>query len=260
VNTVLLTGVNGTVAPAVAAELRRRGKDVSAWDRSIVSPDDRKAVARHIRAVRPTALVHCAMGSPQWAEDMALTCAEEGSKFLYVSSASVYGTHQQGPFTIADVPEPSDDYGRYKLECEQRVRAANDQALIVRIGWQIALRRGGNNMVEHLAQKQVDHGYIAASTEWFPACSFLDDTARALAGAVDGVPAGLYLLDGNPGWSFWQIAVSLQRAMNAEWDLRPSEDFRWNNQLLDSRLGIVSITDLLGKAVGSRAQCKIRKA
>ena len=243
----LLTGMNGTVAPVLAEELRGRGWETVAWDRGAVSPDDREAVARFIREVRPSALVHCAMGSPQWAEDMARLCAEEGSKFVYVSSASVYGTQQQGPFTVYDTPVPCDDYGRYKLECEQRVYAANDEAIVVRIGWQIALRRGGNNMVEHLAQKQAEHGYIAASTAWFPACSLLDDTARALAGALEGAPAGLYLLDGNPGWSFWQIAVALDRAMQAGWEVRQNWDFRWNNHMVDKRLGMISVADLLAR-------------
>ena len=230
---VLLTGMNGTVAPAIAQELRRRRCEVVAWDRSAVSPEDREAVARFIRDVKPSALVHCAIGSPQWAEDMARVCAEQGSKFLYVSSASVYGTQQQGPFTVGDTPEPSDDYGRYKLECEQRVRAVNDQAIVVRIGWQIALRGGGNNMVEHLAQNQAEHGHITASTEWFPACSFLDDTALALATTLETFPPGLYLLDGNPGWSFWQVACALNRRMGAGWEVRASEAFRWNNRMLD---------------------------
>ena len=240
---VLLTGMNGTVAPAIAEELRRRGCEVAAWDRSTVSSDDREAVARFIRELKPSALVHCAMGNPQWAEDMARVCAEEGSKFLYVSSASVYGTHQQGPFTIEDMPEPSDDYGCYKLECEQRVRAVNDQAIVVRIGWQIALRRGGNNMVEHLAQKQVEEGHIAASTEWFPACSFLDDTARVLVETLEGAVAGIYLLDGNPGWNFWQIAVGLNRALGGSWEVRPTAEFVWNNLLKDNRLSRSDISE-----------------
>ena len=242
---VLLTGMNGTVAPVLAAELRGRGCEVAAWDRRSVSPDDREAVALFIREVKPSALVHCAMGSAQWAEDMALVCAEEGSKFLYVSSASVYGTQQQGPFTINDAPEPRDDYGRYKLECEQRVRAVNDQAIVVRIGWQMALRRGGNNMVEHLAQKQVEEGHIAASTEWFPACSFLEDTARALVGALENSAPGVYLLDGNPGWSFCQIAGALNRVMAAGWEVRACKDFRWNNRMEDKNLRCRMITEVL---------------
>ena len=240
----LLTGMNGTVAPAIAEELRARGNEVVAWDRGAVSPDDRGAVERFIREVKPTALIHCAVGSPQWAEDMARVCAEEGIVFLYVSSASVYGTQQQGPFTVDDMPEPSDDYGRYKLECEQRVRTANADARIVRIGWQIALRPGGNNMVAYLIARQTEHGHIAASTEWFPACSFLDDTARAVVDALD-LPPGLYLLDGNPGRSFAQIAQGLNAAMGSHWDVRACDDFRWNNCIIDSKLTTGSIAQRL---------------
>jgi dTDP-4-dehydrorhamnose reductase len=237
---VLLTGLNGTVAPAVAKELRARGDEVVAWDRGAVSPDDRGAIERFIRETKPSALVHCAMGSPRWAEDMARVCAEEGCAFLYVSSASVYGTQQQGPFAIDDAPEPSDDYGRSKLECEQRVRAANPEARIVRIGWQIALRPGGNNMVEHLIRRQAEDGHIAASTEWFPACSFLDDTARGLADVLT-FPPGLSLLDGNPGWSFVRIANALNAAMGGSWGVRSDNAFRWNNRMVDPRLPNVGL-------------------
>ncbi len=238
--------MNGTVAPAVAEELRARGDEVVAWDRGAVSPDDREAVARFVREVKPFALVHCAMGSPRWAEDMARVCAEEGSKFLYVSSASVYGTQQQGPFTVYDTPVPCDDYGRYKLECENRVRSANDRALVVRIGWQMALRRGGNNMVEHLAQKHAEHGHITASAEWFPACSFLDDTAFVLAEVLEGKPPGIYLAEGNPGWSFWQIACALRLAMGEDWVVKKTDDFRWNNRMEDRQLATPVITRKLG--------------
>ena len=237
---VLLTGMHGTVAPAVAEEVRTRGAEVVAWDRGTVSPDDRGAVERFIREVKPAALIHCAMGSPQWAEDMARTCAEEGIAFLYISSASVYGTQQNGPFAVDDVPKPSDDYGRYKLECERRVQAVNANARIVRIGWQIALRPGGNNMVAYLIARQTEHGRIAASTEWFPACSFLDDTARAVVEVLD-LPSGLYLLDGNPGWSFAQIAQGLNLAMGGHWDVRACDDFRWSNCMVDSKLTAASI-------------------
>jgi len=234
---VLLTGLNGTVAPAVAEELRARSDEVVPWDRGAVSPDDRGAIERFIRETKPSALVHCAMGSPRWAEDMARVCAEEGCAFLYVSSASVYGTQQQGPFTIDDAPEPSDDYGRYKLECEQCVRAVNAEARIVRIGWQIALRPGGNNMVEHFIRRQAEDGHISASTQWFPACSFLNDTARALADVLN-LPPRLYLLDGNPGWSFAKIANALNAAMDDSWDVRPDNDFRWNNRMIDKGLRV----------------------
>ncbi|MFM8808799.1 MAG: hypothetical protein ACKOJB_07845, partial [Chthoniobacterales bacterium] len=90
-----------------------------------------------------------------------------------------------------------------------------------------------------------------ASTEWFPACSFLEDTARGLAGALENSAPGVYLLDGNPGWSFWQIACALNRAMEGGWDVRESKDFTWNNRMVDNRLGIISIADFFSRnAVG----------
>jgi dTDP-4-dehydrorhamnose reductase len=237
---ILLTGMNGTLAPVLAEELRRRGVEVVGWDRGVASPDDRVMVERFVRETKPSALIHCAMGGPQWSEDMARVCAEEGITFLYISSASVYGTQQYGPFTVYDTPEPSDDYGRYKLECEQRVRAVNPDVRIARIGWQIALRRGGNQMTEYLAQRQAEDGHIAASAEWFPACSFLADTARTLADVI-GLSSGLYLLDGNPGWSFRDIAAALNAAMGGKWDVRSTQEFRWNNRMIDSGLWIKSI-------------------
>lgn len=96
-------------------------------------------------------------------------------------------------------------------------------------------------MVEHRAQKQAEHGHITASTEWFPACSFVEDTARALAGALQSAEADLYLRDGNPGWSFWQIVTALNQTMEAGWEVRECQDFRWNNRMMHNRLDSIAI-------------------
>ncbi|MFM8529454.1 MAG: sugar nucleotide-binding protein, partial [Ilumatobacteraceae bacterium] len=69
-----------------------------------------------------------------WAERMAACCAELGIPFLYTSSVSVFGSHQVGPFDSDAVPEPTDGYGRYKFECEQRVGASCAGAGGLRIG------------------------------------------------------------------------------------------------------------------------------
>ena len=237
----LLTGMNGTVAPVLARELRARGGQVIAWDRAAVPPHEEQAVEAFIGASRATALVHCGMGDPRWAEHMAACCARRGMSFLYTGSVSVYGHHQEGPHTVHAVPEPQDDYGRYKLECERRVRAAFPGAHIVRLGWQIALRAGGNQMVDFLARQQTEHGRIEASTRWLQACSFLDDTARVLADVLERFPPGLYHLDGNPGWNFHRLACALNRAMGGPWIVQPCQGLRLNNMVRDERLPSVSI-------------------
>jgi dTDP-4-dehydrorhamnose reductase len=234
--TTLLTGMNGTVAPAVATEVGRRGGRAVAWNREHVPPDDPVRARAFIESVRPDAIVHCAMGDPAWAAWLAATCADMGATFLFTGSASIYGKHQSGPFTVDCAPEPDDAYGQYKLDCERRILAVNPGARIVRLGWQIALRTGGNQMVDFLSRRQAEHGQIDASTEWFPACSFLHDTARALADVLERFDPGTYLLDGNPGLNFLQIATNLNRAMNASWNIRATSEFRCNNMMRDQRL------------------------
>lgn len=237
----LITGMSGTVAPALAAELRSRGGEAVAWDRAAVPPHDERAVGDFVRASGASALVHCAMGDPRWAARMAACCAGQGIPFLFVGSASVFGAHQAGPHSADAVPEPQDDYGRYKLDCERLVRAAHRGAHVVRLGWQVALRTGGNQMVDWLARQQAEHGHVAASTRWFPACSFLEDTARVLADVLERLPPGTYQLDGNPGWDMYRVASALNRAMGGPWDVRPCEGLRLDNRMLDPRLPSASI-------------------
>ncbi len=237
----LITGMSGTVAPALAGELRERGTTIMAWDRAAVSPDDERAVERHVRESAPTTVVHCGMGNPRWAEHMAECCGRMGIGFLFTSSASVFGPHQWGPHGVYAVPEPHDDYGRYKLECERRVLAANPTACVVRLGWQIALGPGGNQMVEYCMRRQREDGHVGASKDWFPACSFLADTARVLADLLERPSRGLHQLDGNPGWDMHRIVCALNRVMGAGWDVRPTNDLRMNNMMRDDRLKSESI-------------------
>lgn len=233
--------MNGTVAPALERELRARGGAVFAWDRAAVPLDDDRAVERHIREVAPTALAHCGTGDPRWAELLATCCAQMDIRFLFTSSVSVFGPHQSGPHSVNAVPEPCDDYGRYKLECERRVIAANPSACIVRLGWQIALRRGGNQMVEHFTRRHSEQGHIGVSTAWIQACSFLEDTARVLSDLLASSSSGLHHLDGNPGWDMHRIVCALNQAMSAGWDVRPTADICMNNLMRDDRLQTGSI-------------------
>ena len=235
--------MNGTVAPALAGELRTRGGTVLAWDRRVVPPDDDQAVDRHVRETAPTALAHCGTGDPRWAEHLAGCCGRMGVGFLFTSSVSVFGPHQPGPHGVDALPQPHDDYGRYKLECERRVLSANPKACVVRLGWQIALRPGGNQMAEHFMRRHAEQGFVEASTRWFQACSFVEDTARVLADLLERPSAGIHHLDGNPGWDMHRIVQALNREMGGTWDVRPTQDLCLNNLMRDDRLRTISIED-----------------
>ena len=236
----LVTGMNGTVAPALAQALAKTGHEIVPWDRSRHPVDNPEAVRFFIRCEKPDLFCHAAMGGPDWAEWAARTCAEDRIPFLYTSSVSVYAAAQSGPFAIRDIPLPDDDYGRYKLECERRVRAAHPAAHIVRLGWQIGSAPGGNQMVDYLDRTFKEKGQIDASTRWFPGCSFLPDTAESLVQILK-LPPGLYHLDGNPGLNFFEIATGLNRLLGNPWKVVSVAGLVQNHRMLDPRVSVASI-------------------
>ena len=242
---ILITGMNGTVAPALAAHLRHTDRSIVAWNRSLIPVDPFEAGRDFIVRTRPDCFIHLAMGSPIWAEKIARTCGEQGITFLFTSSVSVYSNRQKGPFAIHSVPQPDDDYGRYKLECEQRVRAANPEALIARLGWQIGTAPGSNNMIDYLETTHNREGHIAASRHWYPACSFLQDTAAALDQLIQNHPAGLYHLDANPGLSLFDIATRLNEIHGSRWKVVRAEEPTWNTRMTDARIQTSSIAERL---------------
>ena len=238
----LLTGMNGTVAPALAQALAAAGHAIVPWNRSIHPVDHPDAVRFFIECEKPDLFCHAAMGAPEWAEWAARSCAERDIPFLYISSVSVFAAYQSGPFTVQDIPAPDDDYGRYKLHCECRVQAAHPGAHVVRIGWQIGSAPGGNQMVDYLDRTFKEHGRIEASTRWFPGCSFLPDTAAALVHILHTLPPGLYHLDGNPGLDFFQIATGLNQLLGNPWSVAPIAGLVQNHRMLDPRVPVAPIT------------------
>jgi dTDP-4-dehydrorhamnose reductase len=243
---IIVTGINGTVAPVLGRELATRSHSVIAWDRSAVPPDDGAACEQFIDALQPEALCHLATGSAAWAEMLARECAAAGIRFLFTGSVSVFSIAQHGPFTVDVEPQPTDDYGRYKLECEQRILAVNAQAVVARIGWQIADRAGSNNMVDYLTRTNAAAGAIDASENWQPACSFLPDSAAALTELLfDRNACGIYHVDGNPGLSFFEIATRLNERHGRAWKVRRVAEPNWNQRMIDARVRVTPISERL---------------
>ena len=235
--------MNGTVAPVLAEHLQRQGHSVVAWNRAEVPPDDNSAVADHVARLRLDALFHLANGSATWAETLARSCAALEARFVYTSSVSVFSMGQSGPFAVDHEPQPTDDYGRYKLECEQRIRAASANAVVARLGWQIGRSAGSNNMLDYLTRTHDAAGRIDASENWLPSCSFLVDTAAALSALLDDAHAGgIYHLEGNTGLTFFEIATRLKALHSAQWNVRAAAEPAWDQRLHDQRIGVAPIT------------------
>ena len=241
----IITGMNGTVAPALARFLESKGVEIVAWNRDAVPTDDRSAIRSFIKSQGAAWFFHIATGSPDWAAWAAEGCRDEGVRFLFTSSVSVFAGGADEPATVDRSPDATDDYGRYKATCEQRVRSACPDALIARQGWQLGDAPGSNNMMDVLCKQAAEKGQVEASPHGYPGCACLPDTARALYELMSEYPAGTYHLEGNPGLSFYEIVTRIKAMRGASWKVVAADGPRGDDRMADARVKVSPISSRL---------------
>lgn len=240
----IFTGLNGTVAPFAKAYFEEKGYEVIPFKRDEVSTDDKEAMLHFIREVSPKLIIHFAMGSSDWAASLAEIAKLLKIKFVYISTVSVFSNDNLGPHDIRSIPDAMDDYGIYKRRCEDACLVINKDSYIVRLGWQIGYEKGSNQMVDFLYRKMEIEGVIHASSKWYPACSFLKDTASALYDIVTNHQPDLYLVDSNDGFNFFEIVTKLQR-LHPSLVVKESTDFKANHRMIDERVKINKLSKIL---------------
>jgi dTDP-4-dehydrorhamnose reductase len=249
----LVTGASGTVGKELRRHLQECGDEVIAWDRHTVPIDQYQRMEDFVRETRPDALFHLAVASRStgrenegwlvghhWTSELAWITRRLGVRFVYTSTVMVYTDAARGPFTPSSPPDATEGYGGDKRRSEERVFQQNPEAVVARLGWQIGETAGSNNMVDFLENTMREQGIIGCSTRWLPSCSFLADTAAALRRAASA-PPGLYLLNANERWNFFEIATALNKVHGGRWRLRAHEDFVQDQRMQDDRLGIDSL-------------------
>lgn len=239
----LFTGMNGTVAPVVAAYFKEKGHEMIIYDRDKVSTTHFDQVESFIRQEDIDVLLHFAMGSYEWTSMLAKICKSLSIKFVFISTVSVFSNNQRGPYTIDSIPDATDEYGLYKRNSEALVISNNPQAYIIRLGWQIGQSRGKNQMIEYLYQQMDKQGYISASSKWYPSVSFLEDTASAIYQIIKTLPTGLYHVNSNVSSTFFEIVTQL-RSLHPEFVIHENQEFDADHRMVDDRVNIRTLDEI----------------
>ena len=87
-------------------------------------------------------------------------------------------------------------------------------------------------------------GQINASTKWLPACSFLDDTAAALL-SISQMQPGIYMIDSNKKWNFFEIVSALNKKHGNKWKMAATDDFIFDQRMIDERLQVPGLKQRL---------------
>ncbi|ALT78846.1 hypothetical protein AT984_18300 [Paucibacter sp. KCTC 42545] len=159
----------------------------------------------------------------------------------------VFDHEPDGPHHIDHERTARDNYGRHKIAGEDAITAANPQAMIARIGWQIDPTQPGNNMLTALDDWQRREDRVAASRAGTPACSFIADMAAALLSLIDQPHAGAHHLDSNAqeAWRFDELALALADCFERGWQVQAHEDYRHDQRLIGGTLQLPGLSSRL---------------
>lgn len=250
----LVTGISGTVGTMLSRLLKQQGHDVFSWDRSQVPINDYYKMENYVKLIRPDALFHLAYTPDptqswfvnyEWTSELAWIAHILGIRFVFTSTNLVFSHRQQGPFIPESVPDAQEGYGLEKRKSEERIMFQNPDAVIVRMGWQINIHSGHNNMVEFLKRRMLNEGKVRASVKWWPACSFVEDASAKLIELAVDAPAGIYMLDSNEKWSLFEIASALNLQYGFSWNIEATEDYGWDSRMIDKRITMPSLRERL---------------
>ncbi len=249
----IITGINGTIGSVLRQRLESQGHTVVGWNRRDTAIDHYQTMEDFLRAESPDVVFHLAIASRptgreneswlvnyEWSSELAWITRVLNITFIFTSTAMVFSNDARGPFKLDSVPDAGEGYGFEKRMAEQRVFYQNPQTRVVRLGWQIGEKSGSNNMIDYLERNNRENGQVSASTRWLPACSFLPDTAEGLQRLATMDP-GLYMLDANRKWNFFEIASALNARHGNPWKIVPSDDFVYDQRMIDPRLEIPSL-------------------
>jgi dTDP-4-dehydrorhamnose reductase len=206
---ILVTGADGLLGTAVAADARSRGHETLAMGRASLDVTDAAATRAAIGDARPDVVVHCAaytaVDRAESEPDLARAVNRDGTRhvaeaagavgatLVYVSTDYVFDGRKRTPYLPTDEPAPQSAYARTKLEGE-REALEWPGALVVRTSW---LYGSENGFVPAILRRARDGGTLRVVDDqrgrptWAPHAAavildLLDTGARGVWHAANG--------------------------------------------------------------------------
>lgn len=213
--TVAVTGCGGMLGEAVHARFVASGWRVIASDIDLNEPwlrrvdvTDAAAVARHMNAARPDAIVHLAALTdmehcerhPAQAYDVntwgvahvTAAAAALGVPFVYISTAGIFDGRKKA-YREEDQPNPLSVYGKSKYAGEIVARSYR-RSIVIRAGWMMGGGPGKDKKFVNKIVKQLNAGTttLAVVADKLGTPCYTYDLARSIERLVVGRRYGVY--------------------------------------------------------------------
>ncbi|WP_298485363.1 dTDP-4-dehydrorhamnose reductase [uncultured Maribacter sp.] len=85
-------------------------------------------------------------------KNLAKTCAEYNTILLHISTDYVFDGEKKEPYTVDDIPNPINEYGKSKLEGEKYIQKILKEYFIIRTSW-LYSKKNGKNFYKTILEK-----------------------------------------------------------------------------------------------------------
>lgn len=234
---VVVTGVGGQLGTEVLDQLIQRGHQaigLTLQDLDITREEDVNEVFHHIQ---PDAVIHCAaytaVDLAQEEQEaayqvnvlgtryLAKACATCHAKFLYVSTEYVFSGAGEKPWTVNDVVDPQNIYGKTKAAGEAEVVQAISQYFIVRTSWVVGIH--GKNFVKTMLNLGKKNDQVRVVTDQIGSPTFTFDLAKLLIDMVETNRYGYYHASNEGYCSWYEFALEIFRQAKIDVTVNPVE-------------------------------------
>ena len=203
---VLVTGASGMLATDLIPCLRNRGYEVLALSHQELDITNEGSVKNTVADFRPNMIFNCAaytevdqaeneqsladMVNGFAVRNLCLACNEHDVTLVHFSTDYVFDGTKEGPYTIHDLPNPINAYGRSKRVGERYVLDMLSKFYIVRTSGLFGL--AGRNFVDNIISLGKAHGEVFVVTNEKGCPTWTRHLAQAVVGLVDNERYGIY--------------------------------------------------------------------
>ena len=203
---VLVTGSAGMLAKDIIPLLVKQGYEVTAPPEELLDITNLKVVRTVVHELAPELIINCAaytnVDEAEKQDHLALTvnglgvqnlcilCQEYDIPLVHFSTDYVFDGSKPGPYTIYDVPNPINAYGRSKLLGENYVLWLLSKFYLIRTSWLFGLQ--GKNFIENMLELGQKQKQVSVVTDQRGCPTWARDLAEATIALIETGRYGVY--------------------------------------------------------------------
>ena len=227
---ILVFGKTGQVATELLVH-----KEVTALGRDQADLSNPMACVKAIKSYKPRAVInvaaYTAVDNAESEESlattvngespgaMAIACAEQNIPFVHVSTDYVFDGTGTRPWSVMDVPNPKNAYGRSKLKGEQAIMASGCVFAILRTSWVVSAH--GNNFVKTMRHMSEIRDCVTVVDDQVGGPTCARDIAQTCISITEQLvkdprKSGVYHYSGQPNVSWCEFANAIFEEMSCK--------------------------------------------